>query len=213
MSKPLVELRGLSGLASYFKDFSGLSAQAARLAINSSATFGSRLASKRVRGQVAFARSYIGAAGTPGSKIRISKFARTGDVEAIIASRDRPTSLARFALGSPSFGPRKKNIRAPRVRVKTAGGATLVKRGFFLRLRRGVIVSEDQFNIGLAVRLKKGETLQASQKASPLGGGAYLLYGPSVAQVFDTVRDDISPEVADFAAFEFARQFRRLSRG
>jgi hypothetical protein len=76
-----------------------------------------------------------------------------------------------------------------------------------------VIFTEDEFNIGLAIRLKPGESLQSTQKASPLGGGAYLLYGPSVAQVFDTVRDDIAPEVADFASFEFARQFRRLSRG
>lgn len=88
-----------------------------------------------------------------------------------------------------------------------------LKRGFFVRLRQGAVLTEDQFNIGLAIRLKKGESLQATQKASPLGGGAYLLYGPSVAQVFGTVREDITPEVADFSAYEFARQFRRLSHG
>lgn len=213
MSKPLIEMRGLVGLASYFRDFPTLSAQAARLAINGSARFGSRLASKRIRAQVAFPRSYIGAAGAASSKIRIKQFASSTNVEAVIASRDRPTSLARFALGSPTFGRRVKNARAPRVKVKSGGGANLLKRGFFLKLRRGAILTDEGFNIGLAVRLKKGETLSASQKASPLSGGAYLLYGPSVAQVFDTVRDDISPEVADFAAFEFARQFRRLSHG
>ena len=211
--KPLIELRGLPGLASYFRDFAGVSDQAARLALNSTARFASRLASKRVREQVAFARNYIGAAGDTTSKIRVKQYARAGDLSAVIASRDRPTSLARFATGTPSFGKRAKNARAPRVRVKTAGGATLVKRGFFVKLRRGVVVTEDQFNVGLAIRLKKGESLQATQKASPLGGGAYLLYGPSVAQVFDTVRDDIAPEVAEFAGFEFARQFRRLTHG
>lgn len=211
--KPFIELRGLAGLASYFRDFSGLSEQAARLSINSTARFASRLASKRVRAQVAFARSYIGAAGDSTSKIRVKQYARTGDLAAVVAARDRPTSLARFATGTPTFGKRGKFARAPRVSIKTAGGSTLVKRGFFVKLRRGALVTEDHFNIGLAIRLKKGETLQATQKASPLGGGAYLLYGPSVAQVFDTVRDDIAPEVADFASFEFARQFRRLSHG
>jgi hypothetical protein len=210
---PLIELRGLAGLASYFRDFSGLSEQAARLAINSTARFASSLASKRVRMQVAFARSYIGAAGDPSAKIRIKQYASSGDLTAVVAARDRPTSLARFALGTPTFGKRPKNSRAPTVRVKTAGGSMLVKRGFFIKLRRGAMVNQDQFNIGLAIRLKKGETLQATQAASPLGGGAYLLYGPSVAQVFDTVRDDIAPEVADFSAYEFARQFRRLSHG
>ncbi len=211
--KPLIEMRGLPGLATYFKEFSGISEQAARLSINSTARFASRLASKRIREQVAFARSYIGAAGDSTSKVRIKHFAKTNDLSAVVATRDRPTSLARFATSAPTFKRRAKGQRAPRVRVKTGGGMAQLRRGFFVKLRRGVIVSEDQFNIGLAVRLRKGESLQATQKASPLGGGAYLLYGPSVAQVFDTVRDDIAPEVADFAAFEFARQFRRLSRG
>ena len=211
--KPLIEMRGLPGLATYFREFSGVSEQAARLSINSTARFASRLASKQVRQQVAFARSYIGAAGESTSKIRIKHFARTGDLSAVIATRDRPTSLARFTVGTPTFGRRTKGVRAPRVRVKTSGGMAQLRRGFFVKLRRGAMFSEDHFNVGLAVRLRKGESLQATQKASPLGGGAYLLYGPSVAQVFDTVRDDIAPEVADFAAFEFARQFRRLSRG
>jgi len=211
--KSVIEFRGLTGLASYFKDFSDISEQAARLSINGAASFASRLASKRIRAQVAFSRSYIGAAGTATSKIRIKKFARGGDIEAIIATRDRATSLARFALGTPSFGRKLKNARSPRVKVKTGGGITTLKNGFFMKLRKGVILTDDSFNIGLAVRLKKGEKLQSSQKASPLGGGAYLLYGPSVAQVFDSVREDIAPEVAEFATFEFARQFRRLSHG
>lgn len=210
---PLIELRGLAGLATYFRDFAGVSEQAARLAINSTARFGARLASKRVRAQVAFARNYIGAAGDSSSKLRVKQYARTGDLSAVIAAADRPTSLARFATGTPTFGKRAKHGRAPRVKVKSAGGTAQLKRGFFVKLNRGATITEDQFNIGLAIRLKKGESLQATQKASPLGGGAYLLYGPSVAQVFDTVRDDITPEVADFSAYEFARQFRRLSRG
>jgi hypothetical protein len=211
--KPFIEMRGLAGLATYFRDFSGLSEQAARLAINSTVRFGARLASKRVRDQVAFARSYIGAAGEPSSKVRIKHYASAGDLAAVIAVQDRPTSLARFATGTPSFGKRAKHTRAPRVKVKTGGGATLLRRAFFVKLSRGAMLTEDQFNIGLAIRLKKGESLQATQKASPLGGGAYLLYGPSVAQVFDTVRDDIAPELADYSAYEFARQFRRLTRG
>lgn len=211
--KPFIELRGLTGLATYFRDFSDVSEQAARLAINSTVRFAARLASKQIRAQVAFSRNYIGAAGDASSKIRIKRYARTGDLSAVIAARDRPTSLARFAMGTPTFGKRPKNSRAPRVRVKTAGGAMPVKRGFFVRLRQGPVLTEDQFNIGLAIRLKKGEALQSTQKASPLGGGAYLLYGPSVAQVFGTVREDIAPEVGDFAAYEFARQFRRLAHG
>jgi hypothetical protein len=213
VAKPLIEIRGLRGVASYFREFPKLSEQAARLASNEGARFAARLGSKEIRSQVAFSRSYMGAAGAQGSKLRIKQFASSGNLEAVVAAQDRPVSLARFATGTPTFGRRPKNARAPRVRVKTGGGLAQVKRGFFVRLRRGAIVTADEFNVGLAVRLKPGESLQATTRASPLGGGAYLLYGPSVAQAFDTVRDDISGQVADFTAFEFARQFRRLSRG
>lgn len=69
--KSFIELRGLHRLAIYFREFSDVSEQAARLAINSTVRFASRLASKHIRAQVAFSRSYIGAAGDPASKIRI----------------------------------------------------------------------------------------------------------------------------------------------
>lgn len=208
-----IEIRGLRELRSYFQQFPQQAAIAARLAINATTRHAARLASKSIRDQVAFSRSYLGAADRPDSKIRISKYARGGDLEAVITTRDRPTSLARFALGSPSFGRRVKGQRGPRVRVKTGGASQTLKRGFYIKLKRGAELNEDAFNLGLAVRLKKGEALAKSQKATPLGGGAYLLYGPSVAQVFDTVRSDIAPAVADFSAAEFLRQFRRASRG
>ena len=212
MSRPLIELRGLAAADSYFREFPKLANTAARLTVNSSARFGARLTSKIVRSQVAFARNYIGAAGAVGSKIRIKKFAGGNDLEAVIASLDRPTSLARFATGTPTFGKRVRGGRGPAVRIKT--GSKNLKRAFFVKLKRGAVLTDEGFNIGLAIRLPKGQKPDASQKASPLGGGAYLLYGPSVAQVFDTSMDrDISPSVADFASVEFFRQFARLTRG
>lgn len=205
-----VEFRGLDQLESYFRDFPDLANAAARLSINSASRYAARLASKHVRAQVAFKRSYIGAAGEHDSKIRIKKFASSNDLEAVIAALDRPTSLARFSVSKPSFGRPKS---PPRVRVKTGGGTKAIKKGFFVRLKRGKQLTEDHFNIGLAVRLKEGEKIQGSQRAKALGGGVYLLYGPSVAQVFNTVREDIAPGVADFSAQEFFRQFGRLARG
>lgn len=209
--KPLIEVRGLDGLASYFKDFPDLSQKAARLAINASARYASRVASKRIREQVAFKRSYLGEAGSANAKIQI-KYASGNDISAVVLARDRPTSLARFAVGTPTFGRRKKGTRPPGVRVKTGGGVQRLKNGFYVRLNRGPIFTVDHFNLGLAVRLKEGEP-KPSPKASPLGGGTYLLYGPSVAQVFDTVREDIAPEVGDYVRMEFLRQFERLARG
>ena len=208
MTKPLIEFRGLDGLARYFADWPDLSKQAATLAINSSARQIARLASKKIREQVAFTREYIGDASNSTARLRIKQWAKSGDIQAVIAARERPTSLARFALGAPSFVRRKKGMRGPRVRVKTGGGVTTLKRGFFVKLKG----APDSYNVGLAIRLPRGETLASSQAAQPFGGGAYLLYGPSVAQVFETVREDVAPDAAEYAASEFFRQFSRLSR-
>jgi hypothetical protein len=203
VTKALIDFRGLEGLATYFKRFPETAEKAARLAINDAADKAVTLARRAIIEQVAFKPSYLDS-----TRLGVKQRARGADLEAVISARDRATSLARFALGTVAFGRPK---RPPRVRVKQGGGATSFKRGFFVKLKRGNALTEDSFNIGLAVRLKKGESLAGSQAAAKLGGGVYLLYGPSVAQVFNTVRDDIAPEVAEFAAFEFHRQFRRLS--
>ena len=68
-------------------------------------------------------------------------------------------------------------------------------------------------NIGLAVRLKPGEVLQNSEKAVRLDNNVYLLYGPSVDQVFRSVADDKTPKILSDVTAEFLRQFARLSRG
>ena len=66
-------------------------------------------------------------------------------------------------------------------------------------------------NIGLAVRLKPGEVLQNSEKAVRLDNNVYLLYGPSVDQVFRSVADDITPSIQQSVSRQFFRQFTRLS--
>ncbi|MEO0963401.1 MAG: hypothetical protein AAFY01_13375, partial [Pseudomonadota bacterium] len=54
--------------------------------------------------------------------------------------------------------------------------------------------------------LKHGETIANKKiEARSMGKGLFLLFGPSVSQVFNTVRDDISPETADFIESEFWR--------
>ncbi len=39
-----------------------------------------------------------------------------------------------------------------------------------------------------------------------------MLYGPSVDQVFRTVKDDMAPGVSAFTDSEFRRQFARLAK-
>jgi hypothetical protein len=87
-----------------------------------------------------------------------------------------------------------------------AGSTTMVDYAYLLRLNAG--------NMGFAIRLRKGESVKGSSRSYPIGDtGFHLLYGPSVDQVFRTVRDDIEPELVKNLNSEFNRQFQRLLNG
>ena len=69
--------------------------------------------------------------------------------------------------------------------------------------------------MGLAIRLKPGETLDNKTQAATvkLGPNVYLLYGPSVEQVFANVAEARVPEITNQVSNQFFRQFARLSSG
>lgn len=211
-----VELRGLESVERYFAKAPKIARDAARFAVNDAARFGARRASEEIRKQVRFTRAYLGDASNSDARLKITKVAKGDDMTAVISARQRPTSLARFAQGTPTFG--RARGKGPRVKVKPGAGYKTVKDGFFLRLRAGSS-NLDKFNVGLAVRLKPGESIRrrykgnAGLKAFGKDKNLFLLYGPSVDQVFNTVRADISPSVGARAEQEFLRQFARLSRG
>lgn len=211
-----IELRGLDTVERYFEKAPKVARDAAKFAVNDAARFAARRASEEIRKQVRFTRAYLGDAKNADARLRITKVAKGDDMTAVISARQRPTSLARFASGTPTFG--RARGKGPRVKIKPGSGYKTIKKGFFLRLRAGSS-NLDNFNVGLAVRVKGGENLRNRRKGliglKPFGKDKdlYLLYGPSVDQVFQTVREDISPLVAARAEQEFLRQFARLSRG
>lgn len=140
-----------------------------------------------------------------------TKKATDADLSATITARFRPTSLARFAEGQSFEGARRTGQVS--VNVNRGGGARKITGGFFVKLRRGGDTS-DGFNVGLAIRLKPGQQLRGRKKGGAgvqLAPDLYLLYGPSVDQVFRQVSVAESPAVADDLQREFIRQFVRLS--
>jgi hypothetical protein len=83
-----------------------------------------------------------------------------------------------------------------------------------VRLRKGASLTQDNYNVGLAVRLKPGERLSnktAAHKSWLIPDSVALLYGPSVDQIFRDVAGDISEPVAALVADQFFRQFARLA--
>jgi hypothetical protein len=194
-----VFVEGISDL----KEFDGAK-QAIRLAaaraINKISRDGRALIARDIRDQVNLPASYV----APGQKrLYVSKEATTGDLEGKITARGRATSLARFVQGTPR--------RGQGVRVEVAPGRSrYMKKAFLIRLPAGKGDTDTKFNMGLAIRLRPGETLQNKLTARRMEKGLYLLYGPSVDQVFRArdgsgVANDVAPQLAVNLEREFLR--------
>jgi hypothetical protein len=188
-------VEGLSSLSS-LDDLPAKIEQAARRAVNAATDRARAAAVRGVRQQVNFPASYF--AGDE-SRLRVTKRPSAGDLEGIVTGRHRATSLARF-VSSGSVGS-KSGVT---VEVKS-GSARFMRRAFLIRLRAGNANLDTKSNLGLAIRLKAGESLSNKRNLIRMSNGLYLLYGPSVDQVFRTVAADISPEIGDFLEAEFTR--------
>lgn len=136
--------------------------------------------------QIAFSATYLR------SRLTVSRKATQSSLEAAISGRDRPTSLARFVTrGKVGKGQTGVDLTV------TPGNGRHLAGAFLINLRNG--------NRGLAVRLAPGKTLANSRRAKKLANNLYLLYGPSVDQVFKGVADDIGPDALEFLEREFLR--------
>lgn len=158
---------------------------------------------KAVAAEVQFPAGYVD------DKIQFGMAATPSRLQASIIARQRPTSLARFATTGVVGG--KGGVT---VRVK--GGSKTFKGGFLVRLRAGAAITDDSYNLGLAIRLKPGQTLNKKDTSNMvhLGANVVLLYGPSVDQILrNEVAEAETPEVVQAIGTEFFRQFARLSNG
>lgn len=153
-------------------------------AINTTADRFRTKSDRDMRQEIAFSATYLR------DKLTVSKKATQSNLEAVISGRDRPTSLARFVTSG------KRGQQGVTVQVKP-GKTESLERAFLITLKNG--------NRGLAVRLGKGQTLRNSSRAKRLSDNLYLLYGPSVDQVFKGVADDEAPKALAFLEQEFLR--------
>lgn len=176
----------------------------ARIALNQAATKGRTRAAKQIRREVNFPASYLSPSN---GRFAVTDKATNNHLEAAIGARVRPTSLARFAIGSRSSG----EGRSAGVRVSVKPGSVQKLPGAFLiRLRAGTADLDTKSNLGLAVRTKNGRP-PPGYKPARLADNLWLLYGPSVSQAFINSRNtgvatDISPSFMDDVEFEFYRQ-------
>lgn len=156
---------------------------------------------KAIRSQVGFPSGYL----DQDDRLAVTKNARPADLESIVTARQRPTSLARF---TSSRTPGQEGLA---VRVKP-GRSVMMKRAFLVRLRAGTALDGENFNLGLAVRAPDGiRNKRDTSRMVRLAKDVFLLYGPSVDQVFRSVGQTETPLVLDEIESEFYRQFARLS--
>jgi len=184
-----------------------LTREAARITINSVTNRKAVPQLRRaMRKEVNFPAGYV----EDKERFGVTKQATNADLSATVTARFRPTSLARFSTDSPEGAKRTGYVN---VKVNPSGGAKRITGAFFVRLRRGEGMGNGA-NTGLAIRLKPGERLKGRRKGASgvrLADNLYLLYGPSVDQVFREVSVSESPQIADDLTKEFLRQYVRLS--
>jgi hypothetical protein len=195
------------GLEGFGKELRELGDNAGRIAaqtINAGAEYAHDIGRSSMLDEIAFPAGYLDS----GGRFFVSQSATTKKPEARISARDRATSLARFVVGNPQAYKRG----GVRVRVSRKKSATT--------LRGAWLTGINNANRGLAVRVAPGGTIPGRRKGvaglpklrADKGGTSYLLYGPSVNQVFKGVGHDITPKVGEFMRKDFSRRFQAATK-
>lgn len=207
-----ITTNGIADFQTYFVAAPRIATTAARIAINQVMERVARpLAKAEIMAQVNYPPGYL----DQSNRLYVSQPATDQQLEARLTGRDRATSLARFA---PLNTPVSRGVPRGRALGTLPGLSVMVRPGQPRQFRSGFLVQLRNGNIGFAIRLRPGqrpENAYFPQKIFPRRDGSpsgvWLLYGPSVNQVFNTVAAEISPEISSALADEFSRQFLRLS--
>jgi len=186
-------------------DLGGLSAKvdkAQTKAINSATRKALTLAVKDIKSQVNLKSSYIR------TKLKVYQKATASNPEAVLGAKSRGVLIDRYegkqiitrvkdrkrSKGDPmrgiAAGYKSKGVT---VRVKSRGG-TKFMRGFYIPLKKG----NGENGMAIAVRTGRGRK------------NYEVLHGPSVSQVFQTVRWDIEPKAREMAIAELMAELESI---
>ena len=192
----VIAVDGLEALKS-IEDLPAAIVRAARQAVNRTTDRARTLNAREIRNQVNFPAQYLS---PNGDRLTVVKKASGDDLEGVVRGRSRPTALARFSTGSPG-GNAKKGVR---LAVKP-GSSVVMERAFLFKLRAGGDSIETRNNLGLAIRTPRGRRPDNAYKPVKIADGLWLLFGPSIDQVFRGTARDSAPEVARLLEQEFLR--------
>ena len=174
-----VDQAAIADAVSLFEFVGGNSSDALRIAINKTAPKTRTKASSAIRTQVRLSASYVG------ERLEVTKATRQR-LTGAIKTPSRGLLLSRFSTDPLIAGEKVGWIKPPlvpkggiRVKVKPDASPKVVqgeagRKPFYMVLNKGA-------NVGIMRRTGDGRKVEA-------------LYGPSLSQVFNTVRGDVLPE-------------------
>lgn len=157
-------------------------------ALNRTADRTRTAAGREMLAQINWPASYLNAPG----RFQVTERATRRSLSATITGRRTPTSMARFVMKS---GKGQTTVEVTPGHAKRIGGGN-IRSSFLMPLGNG--------NTGLAVRTAGGKPT-GSYKPRRINENLWLIYGPSVDQVFRSVREDVAPEAEEFLEGEFLR--------
>lgn len=200
----VVVVDGLDGLSAW-NDLPGKIALNAQRAVNAAAARARTSGAAEIAAQVNFPSNYLS---NEGGRFSITQYASKDNLEAVLNARFRPTSLARFATANaPATGTKGSKPLGLTVEVKP-GLARFMTGAFLIRLKAGTADIDTKSNLGLAIRLRGRPLENKKFMAKAIDTGLYLLYGPSVSQIFggdEGVAEKISDPIASYLQTEFER--------
>lgn len=183
-----VDQAAVADAVSLFEFVGGNTDDALRIAINKTAPKIKTLASRAIRSQVRLSASYVA------GRITVSKATRAR-LSGAIGTPSRGLLLSRFSTDANIAGDKTSWIRPPlvpkngiRVKIK-AGGAAKGAPGDGKNKPFYIVLNGGQ-NLGIAARISGSRKIK-------------IFSGPSLSQVFNTVRNDVLPT----ASAEFQAQF------
>lgn len=196
-----IESRGIEAAVDLVAGLDRRKTTAIVRALNRTARDARADAARRIGEQIAIPRRQLG----PGAgRLTITRRATPGSLRAVITARSRPTSLARFVRNPTTR-------RGATLSVQVRPGQTRqLRRAFLIRLRRGTALTDTQHNLGLAIRLRPGERISNKIQQIQISQGLYLLYGPSIQQVFlDNELQGVANDIARPTVIKLEAEFLR----
>lgn len=179
---------------SLFEFVGGNTSDAMRIAINKAAPRVRTKASSAIRSQVRLKAAYVR------ERLTIKKATRS-NLSGAIKTPSRGLLLTRYSTDSLISGDKVGWLKPPpvpprgiKVKVKPTGSPETFPNEFFYM----VLPNSRQLAIARRRTAAEVTAAQAAGKGpGSKGGKVDVKYGPSLSQVFNTVRDDVLPESSD----------------